>query len=148
MLHLSEFVCTLRSSVLVVFNNFLLWDATVRSKISSDQKRFFIALSLYPLSFFVNTPFKYLWKSILVLPYSQLCPRHLYLVNNVEEIFFLKYRMLKGTVVNRVYHSVNGGSFKITPTVPLIKLDYFDKTKMDFHKYLRDVLWNKYLPQT
>ena len=33
-------------------------DATDRSKISSDQKRFFIALSLYPLSFFANTPFK------------------------------------------------------------------------------------------
>ena len=48
---------TLRSSVLVVFNNFLLIDATDRSKISSDQKRFFIALSLYPLSFFANTPF-------------------------------------------------------------------------------------------
>ena len=32
-----------------VFNNFLLKDATDRSKISSDQKRFFIALSLYPL---------------------------------------------------------------------------------------------------
>ena len=47
MLHLSEFVRTLRSSVLVVFNNFLLIDATARSKISSDQKRFFIALSLY-----------------------------------------------------------------------------------------------------
>ena len=58
MLHLSEFVWTLRSSVLVVFNNFLLIDATDRSKISSDQKRFFIALSLYPLSFFANTPFK------------------------------------------------------------------------------------------
>ena len=58
MLHLSEFVRTLRSSVLVVFNNFLLIDATARSKISSDQKRFFIALSLYPLSFFANTPFK------------------------------------------------------------------------------------------
>ena len=58
MLHLSEFVCTLRSSVLIVFNNFLLIDETVRSKISSDQKRFFIALSLYPLSFFANTPFK------------------------------------------------------------------------------------------
>ena len=28
-------------------------------KISSDQKRFFIALSLYPLSFFANTPFKW-----------------------------------------------------------------------------------------
>ena len=30
-----------------------------RGKISSDQKRFFIALSLYPLSFFANTPFKH-----------------------------------------------------------------------------------------
>jgi len=58
MLHLSEFVWILRSSVLVVFNNFLLIDATDRSKISNDQKRFFIALSLYPLSFFANTPFK------------------------------------------------------------------------------------------
>ena len=38
--------------------NFLLIDATDRSKISSDQKRFFIALSLYTLSFFANTPFK------------------------------------------------------------------------------------------
>ena len=42
---------------IIVFNNFLLIDATDRSKISSDQKRFFIALSLYPLSFFANTPF-------------------------------------------------------------------------------------------
>ena len=58
MLHLSEFVWTLRSLVFVVFYNFLLIDATDRSKISSDQKRFFIALSLYPLSFFANTPFK------------------------------------------------------------------------------------------
>ena len=58
MLHPSEFVWTLRSSVLVVFNNFLLIDATDRSKISSVQKRFFIALRLYPLSFFANTPFK------------------------------------------------------------------------------------------
>ena len=58
LLGLSEFVRTLRSSVLVVFNNFLLIDATDRSKISSDQKRFFIALSLYPLSVFANTSFK------------------------------------------------------------------------------------------
>ena len=36
---------TLRSSVLVVFNNCLLIDITDRSKISSNQKRFFIALS-------------------------------------------------------------------------------------------------------
>ena len=54
MLHLSEFVWTLRSSV--VFNNFLLIGATDRSKISSDQKRFFIALSLYPLSFSRTLP--------------------------------------------------------------------------------------------
>ena len=58
MLQLSEFVWTMRSSVWVVFNNFLLIDATDRSKISSDQKRLFFAVSLYPLSFFANTPFK------------------------------------------------------------------------------------------
>ena len=40
MLHLSEFVWTLRSSVLVVFNNLLLIDVTDRSKNSSDQERF------------------------------------------------------------------------------------------------------------
>ena len=42
-------VWTLRSSVQVVFNNFLLIDATDRSKISSDQKRLFFTVSLYPL---------------------------------------------------------------------------------------------------
>ena len=62
MLQFSQFVWALSYSVLVVFNNFLLIDATARSKISSDQKRFFIALSLYLPSFFANTPFKY-WKS-------------------------------------------------------------------------------------
>ena len=45
-------------SVWDVFNNFLLIDATDKSKIGSDQKRFFIALRLYPLSFLANTPFK------------------------------------------------------------------------------------------
>ena len=58
MLHLSEFVWALRSSVWVIFNNFLLIDSTDRSKISSDQKRLFIAVSLYPLTFFAYTPFK------------------------------------------------------------------------------------------
>ena len=38
--------------------NFLLIDATDRSKISKDQKRLFFAVSLCPLSFFANTPFK------------------------------------------------------------------------------------------
>ena len=46
------------SSTWVVFNNFLLIDATDRKKISSDQRRLFFAISLYPLSFFANTPFK------------------------------------------------------------------------------------------
>ena len=58
MLQFSQFVWSLRSSVWDVFKNVHLIDATDRSKISSDQKRFFIELSLYPLSFFANTPFK------------------------------------------------------------------------------------------
>ena len=58
MFQLPQFVWALRSWVRNVFVNFLHIDATDRSKISTDQKRFFIALSLYPLSFFANTPFK------------------------------------------------------------------------------------------
>ena len=58
MLNFSEFVWTVSYSVWDVFTKFLLIDTTDRSKISSDQKRFFIALSLYPISFFANTPFK------------------------------------------------------------------------------------------
>ena len=65
MLQLSEFVWALRSSVYVVFNNFLLIDATDRSKISSDQKRLFLALRLCPLSFFANTPFKSVLNALL-----------------------------------------------------------------------------------
>ena len=57
MLQLSEFIWTLRSSVLVVFNNFFLIDATDRSNIISNQKRLFLAAHLYPLSFLANTPF-------------------------------------------------------------------------------------------
>ena len=38
-----------------------------RSKISSDQKRLFMAVSLYPLSFFANTPFKNKHTSNMVL---------------------------------------------------------------------------------
>ena len=43
---------------IIISPYFLLIDATDRSKISSDQKRLFLALRLYPLSFFANTPFK------------------------------------------------------------------------------------------
>ena len=57
-LQLREFVWMLRSSLCVVFNQFLLTDATDRSKISSDPHRICLNVSLYPLSLFVNTPFK------------------------------------------------------------------------------------------
>ena len=57
MLQISEFVWALRSSVWVVFINFLLIDATDRNKISNQQIRLFFAVSLYPHSFFANTPF-------------------------------------------------------------------------------------------
>ena len=53
-LQLSEFVWTHRSSVWVVFNNFLLINATDRSKISSNHHRIFFAVSLYLLSLFAN----------------------------------------------------------------------------------------------
>ena len=43
MLQLSEFVWALRFSIWVVFNNYL----TDRSKISSDQKRLFFAVSMF-----------------------------------------------------------------------------------------------------
>ena len=56
-LQLSEFVWTLRSSVWAIFNNYLLIDATDRSKISSDHHWIFFDVNLYPLSFFANTPF-------------------------------------------------------------------------------------------
>ena len=46
MLQFYEFVWALSYSVWDVFIKFLLIDATDRSKIRSDQKRFFIALSL------------------------------------------------------------------------------------------------------
>ena len=56
MLTFSQLVWTPCYSVWDVFNNFLLIDATDRSKISSDQKRFFIAFSLYPFHFSRTLP--------------------------------------------------------------------------------------------
>ena len=53
---LSEFIWVLRSSVWVIFNNFLLIDATDRFKISSNHHRIFFDLSLiYPFYFFKHT---------------------------------------------------------------------------------------------
>ena len=47
-LQFPQFVWALRSSVWDVLNNFLLIDATDRSKISSDQKRFFYRIKPIP----------------------------------------------------------------------------------------------------
>ena len=47
MLPLSEFEWTLRYSVQVVFNNFLLIDATDRSEIGSNQKQLFFAVVIF-----------------------------------------------------------------------------------------------------
>ena len=92
MLPLSEFVRTLRSSVLVVFNNFLLIDATDRSKISSDQKRFFIALSLYPLSFFANTPFN---------KHENVCQCFYPCFQNIKGLFgFQRFHIIKNLILN------------------------------------------------
>ena len=78
MFQLPQFVWARRSSVWDVFINFLLIDATERSKISADQKRFFIALSLYPFSFFANTPFKLIWNHVMSFSTSK-CFVFLYL---------------------------------------------------------------------
>ena len=60
-LQLSEFVSTLCFSVWVVYNNFLLIDATNKSKISINHHRIFFDVNLYPLSFFANTSFNITW---------------------------------------------------------------------------------------
>ena len=108
MLHISEFVWTLRSSVLVVFNNFLLIDATARCKISSDQKRFFIALSLYPLSFFANTPCKYCYNVVFQF--------HFFLVTTVIQVYFKISHELVCTGIVQCTHdqfySFNGSQLK------------------------------------
>ena len=49
-----------------VLLNFLLINATDRSKISSNQHWIFFEVSLYPLSFFANTPFKALFDQVWI----------------------------------------------------------------------------------
>ena len=68
-LQISEFVWTQRCSVWVVLNSFLLKDATERSKISSDQKRLFFAVTLYSLQFFGNTPFKWIIRATFLMEF-------------------------------------------------------------------------------
>ena len=89
MLQLSEFLWTPRSSVGVFFINFILIDATNRSKTRSDQKPLFFAVSLYPLSFFGNTLFKstYLWSFLVSHPH--ICDLSLYLSTELWSLLVL-----------------------------------------------------------
>ena len=73
MLQFSKFVKTLSYSVWDVFNNFRLIDASDRSKITSDQKRFFYRIKPIPpfLLFFANTPFKRFFFSLSDRSFSE-----------------------------------------------------------------------------
>ena len=106
MLQLSEFVWMIRSLVWVVFNNFLLIDATDRSKISSDQKRLFFAVSLYPLSFFANTLFK---KELLIVPSSR-------------KIFEYSFDFLTNGSVRRQTVTENTTFKSLNTKIPLFRL--------------------------
>ena len=64
MLQLSEFVWMIHSTVRVVFNNFLLIDATDRSKISNDQKRSFFAVSHFHFSQQVPLSLKFTHRTV------------------------------------------------------------------------------------
>ena len=71
-LQLSEFVQTLSSSVCIPFNNFLLINTTDRSNISSNQQSAIFSdddddVSLTPLPFLMNTPFKVMEISIVMV---------------------------------------------------------------------------------
>ena len=91
MLQFSQFVWPLSYLVWDVFNNFLLIDATDRSKISRDQKRFFIAVSLNPFNFSRTLPLKQ-------TTFCKLIPATVKVVFDI--LIFLWH-----SVVNLLYHS-------------------------------------------
>ena len=77
------------------FNSFLHIDETDRSKIISDQKRLFIVLSLYPLSFFANTPFNWPELKDLIQLNRGLTFLHLGMLIHITQLFFhLKKQIL------------------------------------------------------
>ena len=62
---------TLCSAGWVMFNHFFLIVATDRGKISSDHDGIWFDINLYPLSFFVNIPFKFRLKDKKVFSYNR-----------------------------------------------------------------------------
>ena len=115
MLQFSQFVWILCSSVLVVFINFLLIYATDRSKISSNQKHFFIALSLYPLSFFANSPFKQLDYRLQV---PTPVEKNYLIINSKEKTMFLlrDRSLLNGGVLKKIPGPLFAPSFSFAFT--------------------------------
>ena len=90
---------TLCSSVWVDFNNSLLMDATDRIKISTDHHRIFFDVTLYPHSFFTNTPFNVKCKYVYIVKNSKKC-RYL---GNVCIIICI-YMFNKSFIVNRRFN--------------------------------------------
>ena len=92
-LQLSEFVWTLWYSVWVVFNYFLLIDATDKSKINSDQKRLF-----FPV-LFANTPFNNFCNS----NFSTFASQHFLLSNNQKMTKMLQNLLFFAKIVKLNY---------------------------------------------
>ena len=110
MLQFSKFVWALIYSAWNVFNRFLLIDATDRSKISSNQKRFFIALRLYPLSFFANTPFKGLVNVILSDPPLHIDRVPISDIQAMFDYFCIRYPcFLFGKLRRQFFHKFSSG---------------------------------------
>ena len=86
-LKLSDFVWTLCSSAWGVSNNFLIIDATDRSKISNNQKRSFFAVSLYDTPFYFSQTFPLILQSLgnphSVILNFELKYNSLYLMNYI-----------------------------------------------------------------
>ena len=102
MLQFSEFVWALSYMVWDVFDNFLLIDATDRSKLNSDQKRLFFAVSLYPFYFSrtlskKNNQTKVFWLFLEITSVSNLSK--MYIINVYSNDLTLNFQMLFGELI-------------------------------------------------
>ena len=88
MLQFSQFVWPLSYSVWGVFSNFLLIDATDRSKISSDQKRFFYRIKPIP-------PFIFREHSLL----NHSLPKNEHNIDNIKVWWFISVLVINETFI-------------------------------------------------
>ena len=121
MLQFSQFVWALSYSAWDVLNNFLLIDATDRSKISSDQKRF-LSHQTYTLFHFSRTlllncflfaDFKRKWQlgSCLQEAMEKLSEFYTFWVRKTR-FLDIKVSTFVGTVETRTLLSFHGGSLR------------------------------------